>query len=79
MSSFNRWVNSPPCQDCGNKTVGQGMGVALPSETLYGASRVELYRYGHQIYALNLGRGFSILQSSGHAASVIAIHNVSLK
>ncbi|XP_054801161.1 peptide-N(4)-(N-acetyl-beta-glucosaminyl)asparagine amidase isoform X3 [Prosopis cineraria] len=39
-----RWVNSPPCHDCGNKTVGQGMTDALPSETLYGASRVELYR-----------------------------------
>ncbi|KAK7284260.1 hypothetical protein RJT34_19004 [Clitoria ternatea] len=38
------WVNSPPCDDCGNKTVGQGMTSALPSETRYGASRVELYR-----------------------------------
>ncbi|KAK7258708.1 hypothetical protein RIF29_24290 [Crotalaria pallida] len=39
-----RWVNSPSCYDCGNETVGQGMTAALPSETLYGASRVELYR-----------------------------------
>ncbi|KAL3030533.1 hypothetical protein AAZX31_03G225800 [Glycine max] len=39
-----RWVNSPSCRDCGNETVGQGMAPPLPSETLYGASRVELYR-----------------------------------
>ncbi|KAL5156093.1 Peptide-N(4)-(N-acetyl-beta-glucosaminyl)asparagine amidase [Glycine soja] len=39
-----RWVNSPSCHDCGNDTVGQGMAPPLPSETLYGASRVELYR-----------------------------------
>ncbi|KAL3537825.1 hypothetical protein ACH5RR_001191 [Cinchona calisaya] len=39
-----RWVNAPPCDNCNSKTVGQGMGVADPSETLYGASRVELYR-----------------------------------
>ncbi|XP_047151432.1 peptide-N(4)-(N-acetyl-beta-glucosaminyl)asparagine amidase [Vigna umbellata] len=39
-----RWVNSPSCNDCGKETVGQGMTSALPSETLYGASRVELYR-----------------------------------
>ncbi|KAI9076505.1 hypothetical protein K1719_041491 [Acacia pycnantha] len=39
-----RWVNSPPCHDCGNETVGQGMDDALDSETRYGASRVELYR-----------------------------------
>ncbi|KAG5073240.1 hypothetical protein GLYMA_03G246500v4 [Glycine max] len=39
-----RWVNSPSCHDCGNETVGQGMAPPLPSETLYGASRVELYR-----------------------------------
>nr|XP_027188488.1 peptide-N(4)-(N-acetyl-beta-glucosaminyl)asparagine amidase isoform X2 [Cicer arietinum] len=39
-----RWVNSPSCRDCGNETVGQGMTAPLPSETLYGASRVELYR-----------------------------------
>ncbi|KAL9320370.1 hypothetical protein ACSQ67_012209 [Phaseolus vulgaris] len=39
-----RWVNSPSCHDCGKQTVAQGMTAALPSETLYGASRVELYR-----------------------------------
>lgn len=39
-----RWVNSPPCDSCGNDTRSQGMGVANSSETLYGASRVELYR-----------------------------------
>ncbi|XP_027350294.1 peptide-N(4)-(N-acetyl-beta-glucosaminyl)asparagine amidase isoform X2 [Abrus precatorius] len=38
------WVNSPSCHDCGNETVGQGMTAPLPSETLYGASRVEVYR-----------------------------------
>ncbi|KAI4301909.1 hypothetical protein L6164_035146 [Bauhinia variegata] len=42
-SSF-RWVNSPSCHSCGNETVGQGMATPLPSETLYRASRVELYR-----------------------------------
>lgn len=39
-----RWVNAPPCRDCGNDTVAQGMTAPLPSETLYGASRVEQYR-----------------------------------
>ncbi|XP_019258725.1 PREDICTED: peptide-N(4)-(N-acetyl-beta-glucosaminyl)asparagine amidase isoform X2 [Nicotiana attenuata] len=39
-----RWVNAPPCDSCGNETRNQGMGVANSSETLYGASRVELYR-----------------------------------
>ncbi|XP_027161166.1 peptide-N(4)-(N-acetyl-beta-glucosaminyl)asparagine amidase [Coffea eugenioides] len=39
-----RWVNAPHCDKCGNETVGQGGGVADPSETRYGASRVELYR-----------------------------------
>ncbi|KAJ4719646.1 Peptide-N(4)-(N-acetyl-beta-glucosaminyl)asparagine amidase [Melia azedarach] len=39
-----RWVNEPPCDGCGNETVGQGMGTPLPSESQYGASRVELYR-----------------------------------
>jgi len=43
--SSNRWVNAPPCRDCGNDTVAQGMTAPLPSETLYGASRVEQYRY----------------------------------
>ncbi|KAG5539355.1 hypothetical protein RHGRI_019791 [Rhododendron griersonianum] len=40
-----RWVNAPSCDSCGSETVGSGMGTALSSETLYGASRVELYRY----------------------------------
>uniref|UniRef100_A0A5B7BTB4 Putative peptide-N(4)-(N-acetyl-beta-glucosaminyl)asparagine amidase isoform X1 n=1 Tax=Davidia involucrata TaxID=16924 RepID=A0A5B7BTB4_DAVIN len=39
-----RWVNAPSCDGCGNETTSQGMGVALPSETLYGTSRVEVYR-----------------------------------
>ncbi|KAJ9180117.1 hypothetical protein P3X46_008399 [Hevea brasiliensis] len=38
-----RWVNAPPCDSCGNDTINQGMGVTLPSESQYGASRVELY------------------------------------
>lgn len=38
-----RWVNAPPCDGCGSETTSHGMGVALPSESLYGASRVELY------------------------------------
>ncbi|KAM3378358.1 peptide-N(4)-(N-acetyl-beta-glucosaminyl)asparagine amidase isoform X1 [Capsicum galapagoense] len=38
-----RWVNAPPCDSCGKETSNQGRGVANPSETLYGASRVELY------------------------------------
>ncbi|GAU11615.1 hypothetical protein TSUD_346070 [Trifolium subterraneum] len=43
-----RWVNAPSCRDCGNETVGQGMTAPLPSETLYGASRVEQYRLWKQ-------------------------------
>ncbi|XP_059652725.1 peptide-N(4)-(N-acetyl-beta-glucosaminyl)asparagine amidase [Cornus florida] len=39
-----RWVHAPPCDSCGNETINQGMGVSIPSETQYGASRVELYR-----------------------------------
>ncbi|KAL8028776.1 hypothetical protein ABFX02_14G182900 [Erythranthe guttata] len=39
-----RWVNAPPCNSCNNETINQGMGVANHSESLYGASRVELYR-----------------------------------
>ncbi|KAG7533579.1 Rad4/PNGase transglutaminase-like fold [Arabidopsis thaliana x Arabidopsis arenosa] len=39
-----RWVNEPPCDFCGNKTIGQGMGNPLTSELAYGANRVELYR-----------------------------------
>lgn len=42
-------MNSPPCEGCGTETVNQGMGVANSSETAYGASRVELYRYGEKI------------------------------
>ncbi|CAN4108595.1 unnamed protein product [Withania somnifera] len=38
-----RWVNAPPCDSCGNETRNQGMGVPNSSETLYGASRVEIY------------------------------------
>lgn len=38
------WVNAPPCDGCGNQTVGQGMGVPLPEEIRWGGSRVELYR-----------------------------------
>ncbi|CAN6911601.1 unnamed protein product [Brassica oleracea] len=38
------WVNEPPCDYCGNKTIGQGMGTPLTSELAYGANRVELYR-----------------------------------
>ncbi|XP_011091955.1 peptide-N(4)-(N-acetyl-beta-glucosaminyl)asparagine amidase isoform X3 [Sesamum indicum] len=38
-----RWVNAPPCDSCNNDTINQGMGVANHSESLYGASRVELY------------------------------------
>ncbi|KAF3454334.1 hypothetical protein FNV43_RR04781 [Rhamnella rubrinervis] len=39
-----RWVNSPPCDGCGEQTINQGMGAALPSEICFGASRVEIYR-----------------------------------
>ncbi|KAI7756431.1 hypothetical protein M8C21_008496 [Ambrosia artemisiifolia] len=39
-----KWVNSPPCEGCGNETAIQGMGVANSSELAYGASRVEVYR-----------------------------------
>ncbi|XP_021742232.1 peptide-N(4)-(N-acetyl-beta-glucosaminyl)asparagine amidase-like [Chenopodium quinoa] len=38
------WVNAPPCDSCGNQTIGQGMGVPSPAEMKYGGSRVELYR-----------------------------------
>ncbi|XP_076936047.1 peptide-N(4)-(N-acetyl-beta-glucosaminyl)asparagine amidase-like isoform X1 [Bidens hawaiensis] len=38
-----KWVNSPPCESCGNETTIQGMGVANSSELAYGASRVEVY------------------------------------
>ncbi|KAM0952161.1 putative peptide-N(4)-(N-acetyl-beta-glucosaminyl)asparagine amidase [Dioscorea sansibarensis] len=39
-----RWVNSPPCDDCGSGTGNIGMGTALPSEAKYGGFRVELYK-----------------------------------
>ncbi|XP_020256663.1 peptide-N(4)-(N-acetyl-beta-glucosaminyl)asparagine amidase [Asparagus officinalis] len=39
-----RWVNSPPCENCGSGTSNIGMGTPLPSEISYGGSRVELYR-----------------------------------
>ncbi|XP_031397412.1 peptide-N(4)-(N-acetyl-beta-glucosaminyl)asparagine amidase isoform X2 [Punica granatum] len=39
-----RWVNAPSCESCGSETISQGMGSPVPSELLYGASRVELYR-----------------------------------
>ncbi|KAH7863525.1 hypothetical protein Vadar_018624 [Vaccinium darrowii] len=39
-----RWVNAPSCDSCGSETISSGMGTALSSESLYGASRVELYR-----------------------------------
>lgn len=39
-----RWVNSPPCDGCGNETINQGMGTVNPSEASHGASIVELYR-----------------------------------
>lgn len=38
------WVSAPPCDGCGNQTMNQGMGVALPEEIRWGGSRVELYR-----------------------------------
>lgn len=38
------WVNAPPCEGCGNETFNHGMGDPLPSEILFGGSRVELYR-----------------------------------
>ncbi|KAK4279133.1 hypothetical protein QN277_016886 [Acacia crassicarpa] len=44
FKKFFRWVNSPPCRDCGNETVGQGMADANESEAPYVPRRVELYR-----------------------------------
>ncbi|XP_004302040.1 PREDICTED: peptide-N(4)-(N-acetyl-beta-glucosaminyl)asparagine amidase [Fragaria vesca subsp. vesca] len=38
------WVNQPPCDSCGQKTVSLGMDAALPPELLHGGSRVEIYR-----------------------------------
>ncbi|XP_052194521.1 peptide-N(4)-(N-acetyl-beta-glucosaminyl)asparagine amidase isoform X2 [Diospyros lotus] len=38
-----RWVSAPPCDGCGNETINVGMDTALPSESIHGASRVELY------------------------------------
>ncbi|KAG6418110.1 hypothetical protein SASPL_120309 [Salvia splendens] len=40
-----RWVNSPPCDSCNSETMNQGMGTPTNSESHYGASRVELYRF----------------------------------
>lgn len=54
-----RWVNEPHCDGCGNDTVNQGMDAALPSETQYGAARVELYRYAPRLY-FSLFLGFFI-------------------
>ncbi|XAR63606.1 Peptide-N(4)-(N-acetyl-beta-glucosaminyl)asparagine amidase [Bertholletia excelsa] len=39
-----RWVNAPPCDDCGSETINNRMGIPLRSESDYGASQVELYR-----------------------------------
>ncbi|KAI3710753.1 hypothetical protein L2E82_40545 [Cichorium intybus] len=41
--TFN-WVNSPPCEGCGNENANKGMGTPNSSETAYGTFRVELYR-----------------------------------
>ncbi|XP_051144424.1 peptide-N(4)-(N-acetyl-beta-glucosaminyl)asparagine amidase [Andrographis paniculata] len=38
-----RWVDAPPCDSCTNDTSMQGMGVPNSSESLYGASRIELF------------------------------------
>lgn len=38
------WVNEPPCDSCGNKTILYGMAAALPLERRHGGSRVEIYR-----------------------------------
>jgi hypothetical protein len=42
------WVNAPPCDKCGHETNNAGMGAPLHSEIEYGASRVEIYRYGNK-------------------------------
>ncbi|TVU39062.1 hypothetical protein EJB05_12465, partial [Eragrostis curvula] len=42
-----RWVNAPPCDNCGRETSNVGMGTPLPSEIEFGASRVEIYRCNH--------------------------------
>ncbi|GMP40881.1 hypothetical protein CsSME_00011166 [Camellia sinensis var. sinensis] len=49
-----RWVNAPSCDGCGGETTANGMGIALSSETLYGASRVELYRYEQRIFLFSV-------------------------
>ncbi|KAJ1413898.1 Rad4/PNGase transglutaminase-like fold [Sesbania bispinosa] len=67
-----RWVNSPSCHNCGNETVDQGMTAALPSETLYGASRVELYRLWKQERAA-VGNGPIALPST---VELLAISHV---
>lgn len=45
---YYRWVNEPPCDRCGNNTVSEGMGAALPLELRFGGSRVEIYRYAKE-------------------------------
>lgn len=54
-----RWVDAPPCDGCGSKTISHGMGSPLPSEIQYGASRVELYMYDYRI-CLFLSSDFSV-------------------
>ncbi|XP_075475439.1 peptide-N(4)-(N-acetyl-beta-glucosaminyl)asparagine amidase isoform X2 [Primulina tabacum] len=39
-----RWVNAPPCDNCNNDTIDQGMGTANHLELQFRASRVEIYR-----------------------------------
>jgi hypothetical protein len=56
-----RWVDAPPCDGCGSKTISRGMGSPLSSEIQYGASRVELYLYDYRI-CLFLSSDFSVWQ-----------------
>ena len=48
------WVNQPPCDSCGQKTVSLGMDAALPPELLHGGSLVEIYRYATAIVQTHL-------------------------
>ena len=41
----HRWVNAPPCDVCGSETIHEDMRSPDDSESQYGASQVELYRY----------------------------------